>query len=265
MVFVPDNQSSKVLKPSEQAFHFPSAFIPSEFSAVLGIRFFASFTMGCNHLYTTFVEEPIVKWVAVVRFIANQLVRRILRKAAVDRIFNQPYFVGRSAFHMSGDRKTSSVRDCHDLGALTTLCLADSKTPFFAGAKLPSMNASRISILPRSLRSSTSSWAMRRNTPCRTHCWNRRWHVWYGGYRWGKSFQGAPVRRIHNMPLRTSRGSLEGRPLGSLDGVDATMMGSIRFHCSLVSSILIILHIQDVMSRFIYNYFSWLWDDPVYV
>jgi hypothetical protein len=117
------------------------------------------------------------------------------------------------------------------------------------------MNASRISILPRSFRSSTSSMAMRRNTPCCTHCWNRRWHVWYGGYRWGKSFHGAPVRRIHKIPLSTWRGSLAGRPLGSLDGVDDTMMGSIRFHCSFVSSILIILHIQDVMSRFIYNLF----------
>ena len=130
--------------------------------------------------------------------------------------------------------------------------------PFFAGAKLPSMNASRMSLVPRSFRSSTSSWAMRRKTPCRTHCWNRLWQVWYGGYRWGKSFQGAPVRMIHNIPLRTLRGSLAGRPLGSLDGVDDTMMGSIRFHCSLVSSILIILHIQHVMSRFFYCFFKQL-------
>jgi hypothetical protein len=99
---------------------------------------------------------------------------------------------------------------------------------------------------------------MRRKTPCRTHCWNRRWHVWYGGYRWGKSFQGAPVRMIHNIPLRTLRGSLAGRPLGSLDGVDDTMMGSIRLHCSLVSSILIILHIQHVLSRFFYSFFKQL-------
>ena len=58
------------------------------------------------------------------------------------------------------------------------------------------------------------------------------------------------MRMIHNMPLRTSRGALGGRPLGSLDGVDDTMMGSIRLHCSFVSSILMILHIQHAMSRF---------------
>ena len=158
----------------------------------------------------------------------------------------------------SGDRKTSSIRDCHDLGAFATLCLADSKTPFFTGAKLLLMNASRISIIPRLYRSWTSSCVVRRKTPCRTHCWKRRWHVWYGGYRCGKSFQGAPVCKIYNIPLSTSRGSLAGLPLGSLGGVDDTMMGSIRFHCSFASSIQIILHIQGLMHRYIYNYFSWL-------
>jgi hypothetical protein len=127
------------------------------------------------------------------------------------------------------------------------------------------MNASRISILPRSFRSSTNSLARCRNTPCRTQFWNRRWQVWYGGYRWGISFHGAPVRKIHSIPLSTSRGSLGGRPLGSLGGVDAMMIGSIRFHCSFVSSILIILHNQDAMSRFIRNFFNQLQCNLFYI
>jgi hypothetical protein len=99
---------------------------------------------------------------------------------------------------------------------------------------------------------------MRLNTPCRTHCWNRRWQVWYGGYRWGRSFQGAPVRNIHRIPLSTYRGSVGRRPLGSLGGVSALIIGSIRFYCSFVMSILIILHIQKVMSRYIFNVFNGL-------
>ncbi len=158
--------------------------------------------------------------------------------------------MGRSAFHISGDRKTTSVCDCQDLGAFATLCLANSKTPFFAGAKLPSMNASRISIRPRSYRSSTSSWAMRWKIPWPTHCWNRRWHVWCGGYRCGRSFQGAPVRKIHKMALRICLESRGRRPLGSFFGVNDTITGSIRLHCSLVSSLLILLHNQDLMSSF---------------
>jgi len=250
MVFVANNQAPEILKPSKQALHLPSSPIAPQFSAVLGFWLFPSSTMWRNHFHTTLIKKPFVKFIAVVGLIAHHLIRGILGKATVDRILDKRYLVGRSAFNVSGDRKTRSVCDCHDLGAFATLCLADSKTPFFAGAKLPSMNASRISILPRSFRSSTNSWAMRRKTFCLTHCWNRRWHVWYGGYRCGKSFQGAPVRKIHSIPFRTSRGSLAGRPLGSLDGVDDTMMGSIRFHCSLVSSILILLHICHMMSRF---------------
>jgi len=84
---------------------------------------------------------------------------------------------------MSDDRKTRSVCNCHDLGAFPVFRIADSTTPFFAGLKLPSMNVSRMSIPPRSFRSSASSLTMRWETPCRTHCWNCRWHVWYGGYR----------------------------------------------------------------------------------
>ena len=170
VVFVANNQSPEVLKPCKQALDFPSALIAPQFPAILGLRFFSSFTMWCNQIDTTFVKELIIKFIAVVRFIANQLIGRILGKAAVDCGFNQFYLMGRSAFNVSGDRKTKSVCDCHDLGAFATLCLADSKTPFFAGAKLPSMNASRISILSRSLRSSTISWAMRLKTPYWTHC-----------------------------------------------------------------------------------------------
>jgi hypothetical protein len=216
------------LKPGKQALYLPSAPTTSEFSAVLGVQFFPSFAMRGNHFDTAMLKESIVKWIAVVRLITNQLIRGILSKAVVYRILDKIYLVGRSAFHVNGDRKTRSVCDCHDLGALAALCLADSKTPFFAGAKLP----------------------------CRTHCWNHRWQVWYGGYRWGKSFQGVPVCMIHNIPLRTWRGSLAGRPLGSLDGVDDTMMGSIRFHCSFVSYILIILHIQHVVSIFFNSLFK---------
>jgi hypothetical protein len=251
MVFVSDNQPSEVLKPGKQAFNLPPAPIAPQLPTILGLRFFPSSAVRCNHFNTAFIKHLTVQLIAVVGFVANQFIRRILGKAAVYRRTNELYLMGRSAFNVSGDRKTSSVCDCHDLGAFTALCLADSKTPFFAGAKLPSMNASRMSILPRSFRSSTRSWAMRRKTPCLTHCWNRRWHVWYGGYRCGKSFPGAPVRKIHNMPLNTFLGFRAGRPLGSLDGVDDTMMGSILRHCSFVSSIMILLHIWHIVARFI--------------
>jgi len=243
MVFVSNDQSSELLKPGKQALNLPSASITSQLSAVLSTDLSASSTMRRNYFNTALLKESIVEFVAVICFVADQLIRSIFSKAAVYSGFNKLYFMGRSAFNMSGDRKTRSVCDCHDLGALAALCLANSKTPFFAGAKLPSMNASRMSIFPRSCRSATSSSAIFRKTPNSTHRWNQRWHVWCGGYLCGRSFQGAPVRRIHSMPSSSWRGSVGFRPLGSFCGIIDLMMGAILFHCSFVSSILIVLHI----------------------
>jgi len=254
MIFVSNSNPSEVLEPGKQPLHFPSASIPPQFPPILSFRFLSPFSVRRYHFDITLFKQSLIQTVAVIRFVANKLIRSISGKTAVYRRINQFHFVRRSAFNVGGDRNTRSVCDGHDLGAFAALCLADSKTPFFAGAKDPSMNASRISIWPRSYRSSASSWAIRWKTPCLTHCWNRRWHVWYGGYRWGRSFQGAPVRSIHRIPLNTCLGSRGGRPLGSLGGVNFLIIGSIRFHCSLVISIPIILHIQDVMSRFNYFY-----------
>ena len=256
MIFVANHKTPEVLKPGKQSFDFPPASIGSEFSAILGFGFFTPFAMRRNHFNVSLIKQSLVKSITVIGLIANDLIRSILSKATVDGGFNKFYLMGRSAFNVSGDRKTKSVCDCHDLGTFATLCLADSKTPFFAGTKVPSMNASRISIWPRSYRSCASSWTMRWKPPCSTHLWNHRWQVWYGGYRWGKSFQGAPVRKIHKIPLKTCLRSLVGLPRGSFGGVNSLIIGSILFHCSFVMSILIILHSQDIMSRFICYFFK---------
>ena len=250
MVFVSNNQTPVVLKPGKESLNFPTTFVTPQFATILSSCPDTVPLVGCDHFNTTFGQKLLVKLITIIGLIANKFARGIFCKAVVYCILNELYFMGRSTFHVSGDRKTRSVCDRHDLGPLATLRLADSKTPFFAGANVPSMNASRISILPRSFRSSTSSLAMRLKTPCLTHCWNRLWHVWYGGYRCGISFQGAPVRNIHKMPSKISRGSRWGRPLGSFLGFNSMIIGSIRFHCSVVSSILIILHNQKLMSSF---------------
>lgn len=250
MVLISNNQSPEVLKPGKKPFDSPSTPIVSQFPAVLSPWSFPYIAMGYNHFNTAFIAKLAVKFVTVVSLISYKLIRSIQGKAAINGISDQFHFVRRSAFNVSGDRNTRSVCDGHDLGAFAAFCLADSMTPFFAGAKLPSMKASRISIFPRLQRSSASSWAMRWKTPCRTHCWNRRWHVWYGGYRCGRSFQGAPLRKIHKIPFKTSRGSFGWRPLGSLEGLREEIIGSMRGHCSFVISNLILMQNQSVMSIF---------------
>ena len=244
MIFPSNHKPPEVIQPGKKTLDLPATHVAPQLAAILSGRLFPVHLMWGDHLNTAFFSKPLIKLIAVVGLITDNLIRRIRRKTAVHRGFNQPHFVGRSAFNVSGDRKTRYVCDRHDLGTLAALCLADSKTPFFAGTKLPSMNASRISMPPRSYRSSTNSVAMRLKTPSLTHCWKRRWHVWYGGYRAGRSFQGAPVRNIHKTPFNTSRGSRPRRPLGSFFLAKDAIIGSIRFHCWSVSSILILLHNQ---------------------
>jgi hypothetical protein len=258
MVFITNHQLPEIIHPSKESFDFPAAAIAAKLPTILSLWLFSASPMWRNQLNTPLFRKLPVKTIAVICLVAYKTIRGIFRKSAINGCLNQPHFVGRSTFHVDGDRKTSSVCNCHDLGAFAAFRFADSKTPFFAGTNVPSIKASRMSIPPRSYRSCASSWAMSRNAPCRTHCWKRLWHVWYGGYLGGRSFQGAPVRNIHNIPFMTSRGSRGERPRGSFSGAVAAIMGSIRFHCSFVSSILIVLHIQEVMSSFIFNYFNGL-------
>jgi len=86
--------------------------------------------MRGKYLNATIIQKLLIKSIAVIGLIANNAVRSVMRKAAVNGRLNQLYLMGRSAFNVSGDWNTSSVCDVHDLGAFATLCLADSKTPF---------------------------------------------------------------------------------------------------------------------------------------
>lgn len=85
------------------------------------------------------------------------------------------------------------------------------------------------------------------NIPNSARSCKRRWEVWSGRYLGGRSFQGAQVFNIHNIPFNTARRSLDFMPRGSFGGVDFNIMGSIRVHCPFVSSILIVLQNQDFM------------------
>ncbi len=252
-------ENSEILKPSKKPLNFPSASIWPQLSTILSFGLLSTSSMGCYQLYKTRLHQFLIKGFTVIGLITNQLVWSIRRQAAIDRLFNQFHFMRRGACDTNGDRKTRSVCDCHDLGPFATLCFADSKadskTPFFAGTKLPSMNASLMSILPRSYRSSASADKISGKFLVLSIPGNvdgRSGMADISKAYPGISFQGAPVRNIHNIPFITSLAGFNFRPRGSFLGVDRNIMGSIRIHCSFVSSILILLHILDVMSSVFY-------------
>lgn len=140
-----------------------------------------------------------------------------------------------------------SVRNCHDLGPFAAFRLANTKTPFFAELKVPSMKASCKSIPPRSRKSSAMTRNARSMVPSRTHCWKRRWQVWYGGYSRGRSFHRAPVLNIQRTPLRTSLAGVAGRPMLLSRGADPNT-GAASCHCFSVSFISTLDHVSRSVS-----------------
>ena len=192
-------------------------------------------------------EQALIERIAVIGFITNQSFGRVFEKRCIDGLFDERYFVGRSALNAYRDRKTVSVRNCHDLGPFPAFRLANKKTPFFAELNDPSMKASCKSIPPRSRKSS----AMTRNAssivPSRTHAWNRRWQVWYGGYSRGKSFHRAPVFNTQRTPFRTSLAGVAGRPFLISRG-DVSNTGATRCHCFSVSFISTLDHVLRPVS-----------------
>lgn len=194
------------MQPSEQAFNLPSAAVTPQGTAIL--RFVTSSSIRGDHFNAPILFQLGVEFVAVVGLVANQAARQLIGKCLVQRIFHQGHLMRRRACHVKGERKTSSVCHCHDLGALAALGFTNGTAPLFAGANVPSIKASRKSSLPRSRKSSARMSNTASNVPSLRHRWNHLWQVWYGGYRPGKSFHGAPVRKIHRIPFKIARGSL---------------------------------------------------------
>ena len=222
------------MKPSKQTLHFPTALISAQRSSVLSLGLSAR-SVRRDKIDSKF-PQFLVQWIAVVSRVSYQFLWPILGKGGVQSLSDQRYFVGRSASHVNGDRKTISVCDCHDLAPFPAFRRANTIAPFFADENEPSINPSPKSIFPRSSRSLARARRTASRTPSSVHLWKRRWHVWYGGYRSGMSFQGAPVRRTQRMPLSTSRLDRHGRPRPSVRRGNSGRSGSMISHCLSVRS-----------------------------
>ena len=73
VVLVASNQATKVVKPSEQAFDFPSSPIPSQRASVLG-GVFAVAPMGSDQ-FDTLLLQLLIQRIGVVRPIPDQALR----------------------------------------------------------------------------------------------------------------------------------------------------------------------------------------------
>src|SRR6266508_4947698 len=177
MIFIPNNQATEVLQPGEQSLHFVTPALSPQRAAVLCRRLFSIVSVGRDHLYSG-RRQFFVQWIAVIRFVADQPLRKLVDEAFEESVCDKGDFMRRSSRCVYGERKTSAVCHRHELRTFTPLGLSHSEPPFLATTNIPSIKHSLGSSSPRARRSSASASSTLRKTPPRTHCWNRRWQVW---------------------------------------------------------------------------------------
>src|SRR5688500_17020688 len=209
VILVADDDAAEVQEPGEHAFNVPAAHVPAQ-RAPFQRGALPDRAVRRDHFSSELLHYLPVQPVAVIGFVADQPLRRFFDHALLQRGRNELHFSRRSALCPQGERKTMAVCNAHDLGAFAALGFPDAAPPFLAGTKVPSTKRSLRSSPPASLRCAASARRTFSITPERTQFWKRRCAVWYGPYRGGISFQGAPVRKTQRIPLKTLRCSLHG-------------------------------------------------------
>ncbi len=157
MVFPSRDESSEVVHPGEEPFDLPSFLVAAELAPVLGLAPVAA--VRGDHLDAVLLLEPLVEFVGVVSFIADQALGKLVEKASGKNFFNKVALGRRSARDRYGERKTVASGDSDDLGALAPPRRANREAPFFVLEKVASTNASSRLSLP----CSKSRRASRRN------------------------------------------------------------------------------------------------------
>lgn len=132
MTFIARDQASEVLQPREEAFDLPAAAIPAELSAIL--RLAPAAAVGRDQLDVALRRQAGVQSIRIVGLVADQSDRRFAEELGVEGLLDERDFAGACTCDSNGERKTTAVCDCHDLGPLAFAGGADAEAPFFAPA-----------------------------------------------------------------------------------------------------------------------------------
>jgi len=236
-----DHQAAIISEPRKSSFDFPTTFITSQLSAITVFLLSVIAPIRANQFNATCLK-PLSQRIAIIAPVSNQTLGFLARPASsfsrysniIYRFFEELDLRRGRRVQVVSKRNTLAVDHHHPLRALAPLGLADAFAPFFAGAKLPSTKASDQSNWPFSSSSERKALQASSHTSCSSQSLSLRQQVEGLGYRFGKSAQGAPVRRIHRIPSKTLRLSAQGLPPFLLDfGFGKNF--SIFFHCSFVN------------------------------
>jgi len=236
-----DHQSAIISEPGERSLNLPTTFITSELAAIMVLALLIIAPVRANQLNAS-TSQPLSKRVAVITSVGDQPLRVFSwttsalawHSNVVQRLFEELDFAGGRRVQVVSQRNTLAVDHHHPLRALAPLGLADAFAPFFAGAKLPSTKASDQSNWPFSSSSDRKARQASSQMSCSSQSLSLRQQVEGLGYRFGKSAQGAPVRRTQRIPSKTLRLSAQGLP-PFLPDFGFGNSFSIFFHCWSVS------------------------------
>lgn len=204
MILPSSDEAAEAVQPCEQPLHLPAAAIAAQWAVVL------SFPPPVRPVWSNEDDplffEPLIQLVRIVGAIANHPLRPGCGKTLLESDFDKFGFMWRSACNPGGDRKTMAVCNCHDLGPLPRRVGSTAVPPFSPGKGGVNKGFTQID-LPTSQQVFTErpQKAFQNSCPLPSLLEAPMTSL----VRAGKSFRGAPVRRIHSTPLSTCRASLQ--------------------------------------------------------
>jgi len=236
-----NNKAAIISQPRKSPLNFIATLITPHLASIIILLSLVIAPVRTNQ-FNVFTGQTLTQWVAVITLVGNQSPRFFSRTASafawhsdiVQRFFEERNFVRGRRVQVVSQRNTLAVDHHHPLRSLAAFGLSDALAPFFAGAKLPSANASDQSNCPRWSSSARNALHASSQMSCSSQSLSRLQQVDGLGNCFGKSAQGAPVRSIQRMPSNTLRLSAHGLP-PRLDLRGFGNKGSIFFHCESVN------------------------------
>jgi len=216
--FVPDNQSPGILEPRICPLDNPSPAVSPQTAAVLMRRPFVVPAGGNNRLNAG-GNQLFSDRIGIVSPVPDKPFGFLSGPAnpnAVQCKRKKLYFRRGRRVHVKSERSTLAINQYHKLRSLPALGFSDFCAPFLADANVPSTKHSSHRIC-----SFSSSWAKNAchsfsSVPSEAHFCKRRWTVLDFPYFSGRALQGAPLQRIHKIPLKHMRSATGFRPARSL-------------------------------------------------
>jgi len=247
VVLITNHEAPEAAQLGEEPLHLPSPPVAAQRAAILRLGPSAVAAVGSGHRNPQLRERRIQR-VGIMAAIADQSAREVVEEAGVKgrrSRSDEDNLARRSRGGRDdtrGETMTSTV--CHRPSGqeLCTFAPLGRSLPshaaasFWATTKVPSVQHSERSSLPRAFKSWARASRIRSYVPSRTQRWKRRWQVWYGGYRSGKLANWAPVRKIHKSPFNTSRLLRKGHLRPSARLGHSLISGSSTLHSIVRSS-----------------------------